>query len=149
MGFVALLERPTAGEPDEVVALSLPQARNPESSQRDAFFDTVIDRMRALPGVTRVGAAALLSARGRAFIVDEQAPASRDVAPPAVDRVATPEYFATTDIPLLQGRDFLPANRQDAPAVAIVNQTLARTYWANKDPLASRSGCSGRRSTYP
>jgi putative ABC transport system permease protein len=135
--FWQLQRLPRGYEADNALSfwLSLPQARYPESSQRDAFFSIVIDRMRALPGVTRVGAAALLSARGRAFIVDEQPPASRDAAPTAVYRVATPEYFATMGIPVLRGRDFLPADRHDAPAVAIVNQTLARTYWANKDPI--------------
>ena len=115
--------------------LSLPQARFPEPPQRDTFFNAVIDRMRALPGVTRVGATALLSARGRSFIVDEQAPAFRDAAATAVYRVATPDYFNTMGIPLRQGRDFLPADRDGAPAVAIVNQTLARTYWANEEAI--------------
>lgn len=135
--FWHLKQLPRGYEADNALSfwLSLPQARYPESVRRDVLFSAVIDRMRALPGVTRVGASTLLSARGRPFIVDEQPPVSRDTAPAAVYRVATPDYFATMGIPLLRGRDFLPADRQDAPAVAIVNQTLARTFWANKDAI--------------
>jgi len=118
--------------------LSLPQARYPAPSQREAFFTTVMERMRALPGVTRVGGMTLLSARGRSFAVDGQPPVSRDVAPTAVYRVATPDYLATMGIPLLRGRHFLPADRQDAPDVTIVNQTLARTFWGDEDPIGRR-----------
>jgi putative ABC transport system permease protein len=94
--------------------------------------------MRALPGVTRVGATTLLSARGRPFIVDEQPPVSRATAATAVYRVATPGYFAAMAIPVLRGRDFVPADRHDSPGVTIVNQTLARTFWANKDAIGQR-----------
>jgi predicted permease len=52
--------------------------------------------------------------------------------------MATPEYFATIGIPLLRGRDFSTADGPDAPAVAIVNQTFARTVWPNEDPLGRR-----------
>ena len=118
--------------------LSLPQARYPAPSQRETFFTTVMERMRALPGVTRVGGMTLLSARGRSFAVDGQPPVSRDAAPTAVYRVATPDYLATMGIPLLRGRHFLPADRQDAPGVTIVNQTLARTFWGDEDPIGRR-----------
>jgi hypothetical protein len=73
-----------------------------------------------------------------AFAVDGQPPVSRDAAPTAVYRVVTPDYLATMGIPLLRGRHFLPADRQDAPGVTIVNQTLARTFWGNEDPIGRR-----------
>jgi putative ABC transport system permease protein len=137
--FWHLQRLPRGYDPDNALSfwLSLPQVRYPEASQRDAFFNTVIDRMRALPGVTRVGATALLSARGRSFMVDGQTP-TPDAAATAVYRVATPDYFSAMGISLRQGRDFSPADRTGAPAVAIVNQTLARTYWPGKDAIGQR-----------
>jgi putative ABC transport system permease protein len=57
------------------VSLFLPQARYLDANARDAFFTTVIERMRALPGVTRVGGVTLLSARGRPVAVEGQPPA--------------------------------------------------------------------------
>ena len=118
--------------------LFLPPARYAEPSQQEAFFTTVLERMRALPGVTRVGGMTLLSSRGRPFTADGKPPVSRDAAPVAVYRVATPDYLATMGIPLLRGRHFSPMDRQDAPGVAIVNQALARTLWGGDDPIGQR-----------
>ena len=120
------------------VSLLLPQARYPDASARDAFFTTVIERMRALPGVTRVGGVTLLSARGRPFAVEGQPLASSDAATAAVYRVVTPDYLAAIGIPLMRGRHFSPADGPEAPDVAIVNQTLARTFWPNQDPIGRR-----------
>ncbi len=120
------------------VSLFLPQARYPDANARDAFFTTVIERMRALPGVTRVGGVTLLSARGRPFAVEGQPLASPDAATAAVYRVVTPDYLAAIGIPLMRGRHFSPADGPEAPDVAIVNQTLARTFWPNTDPIGRR-----------
>lgn len=81
------------------LSLFLPQTRYSEPSAREAFFTTVIERMRAVPGVTRVGGMTLLSSRGRPFAVEGQA-LSREAAPTTVYRVATPDYLTTIGIPL-------------------------------------------------
>ena len=120
------------------LGLFLPQTRYQEPSQREAFFTTVIERIRALPGVTRVGGVTLISSRGRPFAVEGQPPTSRDAAPTAVYRVATPDYLTAIGIPLVRGRHFSQVDRRGAPAVAIVNQTFARTAWPNDDPIGRR-----------
>lgn len=120
------------------VALRLPPSRYPEPAAQQAFFTAVLERMRALPGVARVGGATLLSARGRPFAVDADAPASRESASTAVYRVATPDYLSAIGIPLVRGRPFSPADGPGAPGVAIVNQTLARAAWPNADPIGRR-----------
>jgi putative ABC transport system permease protein len=127
-------------DPDNALSLSLflPQMRYPEPTQREAFFTTVIERMRALPAVTRVGGMTLVSSRGRPFALEGQPPASRDAAPTAVYRVATPDYLATIGIPLVRGRHFSQVDRSGAPAVGIVNETFARTAWPNEDPIGRR-----------
>ena len=127
-------------DPDNALSLFLllPQTRYPEPAQRQAFFTSAIERMRALPGVTRVGGTTLVSSRGRPFALEGQSPASRDAAPTAVYRVATPDYLATIGIPLVRGRHFSQGDRPGTPAVAIVNQTFARTAWPNQDPIGRR-----------
>jgi putative ABC transport system permease protein len=120
------------------LSLLLPPTRYPDAGDREAFFTTVIDRIRALPGVTRVGGVTLLSARGRPFTVEGQPLDSRDAAPAAVYRVTTQDYLAAIGIPLVKGRQFLRADNRDAPGVAIVNQTLARMFWPNQDPIGRR-----------
>jgi len=51
--------------------------------------------------------------------------------------VISPEFFATLGTRLLRGRDFTPADRAGAPQVIIINETMARTYWPNTDPLGA------------
>ena len=116
----------------------LPQNRYAEPTRRDEFFRTALDRLRELPGVTRAGAMTLLSSRGHPYVADGLPPVSRDAAPQAVYRVASPDYLPTIGIPLVRGRQFTAADGPDAPAVAIVNQTLARTVWPNADPVGRR-----------
>ena len=53
-------------------------------------------------------------------------------------RSVSPGYFSTLGISLLKGRDFSDRDKSDAPAVAIINQDLARTYFPNEDPLGKR-----------
>jgi len=138
--FWHLQELPRGYDADNALSfwLSLPQARYLEPSQRETFFTTVMERMRALPGVARVGGMTLLSGRGRPFAAEGQPRVSRDAAATAVYRVAAPDYLATIGIPLLRGRHFSPADRENAPGVAIVNQTLARTVWGNENPIGRR-----------
>ena len=80
----------------------------------------------------------LVSGRGRPFAVEGQLPASREAAPRPSIVSPRRTTFATIGIPLLRGRHFSPADGPDAPAVAIVNQTLARTSWPNEDPIGRR-----------
>jgi len=120
------------------LALLLPPNRYPEPGQRDAFFASVIERTRALPGVTDVGGVTLISARGRAFAIDRDPSVPREAAPTAVYRAATPDYLATIGIPLVRGRHFTAADSPTAPGVAIVNQMLARSFWPNDDPIGRR-----------
>jgi putative ABC transport system permease protein len=80
----------------------------------------------------------LISSRGQPFAVEGQPLASRDAAPTAVYRVATPDYLPAMGIPLVQGRHFSLADRGGAPNVAIVNRTFARTAWPDGDPIGRR-----------
>ena len=90
-----------------------------------------------------MGAMALLSARGRPFVVEGQPPSSRDAAPIAIYRVATPEFLATMGIPLMMGRDFSQNDPTVSPGVAIVNRTLARVS-CGRQAIRSKGGSSRR-----
>src|ERR1700747_3484676 len=49
-----------------------------------------------------------------------------------------PDYFKTMGIPVLRGREFLASDRQGSEPVAIINEALAKAYFANQDPLGQR-----------
>jgi macrolide transport system ATP-binding/permease protein len=50
----------------------------------------------------------------------------------------SPNYFRTTGIPLLRGRDFTPLDTQNTPRVAVINEAAAARYWPNRDPIGRR-----------
>ena len=98
-----------------------------------------MDRLASLPGVKSAGATAALplgpTSIGLAFDV-----AGRPEAPSGEEYTArsssvTPDYFRTMGIALRNGRFFTDSDRRDAPGVAIINETMARQYWPNENPL--------------
>jgi putative ABC transport system permease protein len=101
-------------------------------ARRIDYFEKLLDRLRALPSVTSVGASTVVPMNrfGIDFDVPYHLPESPDPerasAPKARFRAATPDYFRTLETPLLFGRDFTREDRRDTPRVVIVNRTLAR-----------------------
>lgn len=136
-------------EPDGVVAitLSLPGARYPGPPTVTPFYNGLLDRVRAIPGVEAVAASSTLPLRDRGptsdFFIAGRAP--DDYGSEVVQRIMTPGYLETMDVPLLAGRGFTDADvfreRWDAPRgdrVAIINEAMAQQYFPGQDPLGQR-----------
>jgi putative ABC transport system permease protein len=124
------------------VDLTLPAGSYAEPARRTAFFDQVLDRTRALPGVQGAGAVTFLPlmAQGTATsftVVGRPAPAPGQ-APVAEIRSADPDYFRTMRIPLLRGRTPTAADGPHAPPVIVIDQTMARELWPGEDPIGRR-----------
>ncbi len=103
---------------------------------RLALSDRVVARVEGLPGVTSAAPAAVVPLGGDALVASFH-PAGRSDVPgvrPTTLSVG-PRYFQTLRIPLLRGREFDPADGAGGQPVAIVNQTFANTYLADRDPL--------------
>jgi putative ABC transport system permease protein len=127
---------------DKLVAMgiSVPDTRYHSQPSRIAFYGQLLQRLKALPGVEAVAAVNRLPLGGSNVMVgitiegrgQPESPASID------RRVVTPEYFRTLGIPVVKGRGFTDLDRTGAPAVAVVNQTMARRFWPNDDPIGGR-----------
>lgn len=112
-----------------------------EFTRRAEFFQQVLERVRALPGVRTAGLTSALPLTwegGTTGFTPENMPLRSDVTYDANNRVVTPGYFETMRIPLRQGRLFEERDGPDAPPVAIVNETMARKFWPNQDPVGKR-----------
>ena len=112
----------------------------PQVSQ---FYETMLTRLRLLPGIDSVTTTAFVPLSG-GYLGDRVIYQEDDVAPagdtrPAVilDRVG-PDYFRTIGTTLLRGRDITDADRAESPAVAVINETFARTFWPGVDPVGRR-----------
>jgi len=122
--------------------LELPETRYAGDDQVRGFFDQVLPRLRALPGVQTAAAADPLPIFGGERTVqlelEGQTAARKEDRPWAVAVFISDEYTRTLDLPLLQGRSITVHDGPEAARVAMVTQELARRYWPDADPLGRR-----------
>ena len=123
-------------------SLSIPTSRFTQPEQTIAFYRQLLDKIHALPGVSSAAASTGMPIRGTGFGVAfsiAAMPAGDPTSRPGAGfTMVTPEYFRAFGIQILKGRSF---NEQDVSGglpVAIVNETFARKYLSNVDPLAQR-----------
>jgi predicted permease len=130
-------------QPDRVLSLQLflPPDRYPETdpTKRRQFVEAVEKKLNALPGVKSAGTINFLPLSGfwgtSSFLLRGQAPPKEGQAPEADNRVITPGYLRTMGIPLLRGRNFTDADRSGGLQVAMINQTMSRQYFKDRDPV--------------
>ena len=142
--FSRLQDVPPGFQPDHlfVADLVLSQTAYAKPEQRFEFFDRVVERARALPGVRSAGASSFLPVSGGGgllhFNIAGRPPKSPNDYIAAGYRTVTPNYFETLGIPLLKGRLITSHDTEKAPAVVLINATMARTYFPGEDPLGKR-----------
>ncbi len=117
------------------LSLSLPADRYRDPSDVSGFYNDVVDRVRAIPGVERAGLVDELPFTRNTGIVDVQVEASPDQAVPALIRSASPDYLETVGVALQAGRTFTASDRPDGPLVTVVSESLARQVFGDRTPL--------------
>ena len=118
--------------------VSLPTVKYASPAQQTAFFDEILRRISALPGVRNaaISAALPLSWVRITPVLPEGQPNVPLAQRPFVDIEAiSPQWFQTMRVPLRAGREFTAADNSRAPKVVIVNETFARRFWGNESPL--------------
>jgi len=134
------------------VQMSLPFSKYTDPAQRINFYQQVLERVRALPGVQSAGVINLLPS----VINDQWNPVTIDGQPelPAGEiprisvRTVSPGFFKTMGVPLLSGRDFTDEDVQRTQI--IINESMARRFWPGEDPIGKRIalGLPPRRSAF-
>jgi putative ABC transport system permease protein len=135
------------------VQVALPNAKYPKPEQTRAFFRDLVDRVQKLPGVQAAGAVSSLPLSGSGnsgtTTVDSRAVSPQDGSPEADWRVLTPGFFEAMGVSLVSGRFFDARDADTASPVAIIDETMARTYWPNEDPIGKRIKRGGTESPTP
>jgi predicted permease len=116
------------------------QIRSPEEIQQ--YFEQMSQRIAALPGVSKVGAAQHLPLSGFTWRTDidiekNPLPATAEH-PRATWRSITGDYFGAMGMRLLRGRTFTAADSPDAPKTIVINEAMAKHFWPGRDPIGER-----------
>jgi len=125
---------------------SLPDAHYSEPTQKVAFFEQLLARVRALPGVAAAGISSALPGEGWGgdILIDipEHPPLPKGQGIDLMHRGADPDYFAALQIPLIRGRYFRNDERLEHAKVAIISESTAKQYFPGEDPIGRHLGGS-------
>jgi putative ABC transport system permease protein len=146
-------------------SVSLPEKKYANQEARSTFYNTLLENVRALPGVESAAAASGLPLGNNgwqtSFTVDGQPPPERDRTPLMEACVVTPDYFRAMNIPVLRGRVF--TDRDDRSHLAgqdlsklnenlreiaglksiVIDEEFAKRHWPNEDPIGKRVRIGG------
>lgn len=130
-------------DPHYVLNLTMNLHQAGYDSQRGAeFYQELLSRVRALPGVQSASLAALVplsvSEDDGAIYIEGRPQIPGRPAPRLFGNQVSPGYFKTMRIPVLSGREFTDADKDSAPLVAVINQAMARRFWPDQDPIGKR-----------
>jgi predicted permease len=128
--------------------ISLPGARYKTPGPAPAnFFDTLLQRVRALPGVEAAGFVIGVPGQGymgdNGFTIAEHPPLPRGKGIYAIYRSADPGYFAAMGIPILRGRTFADNQKFDHADEVIISESFAKQFLPGEDPIGKHLRLGG------
>jgi putative ABC transport system permease protein len=139
--FARLLQVNPGFNPDRVLAINLflSPSKYSGDAQRTAFIKQTLERVSTVPGVQSVSMSLSLPTTGGPSTDFEivGSPAT-DYEPLADVQIISPDYFRTMSIPLQKGRAFNERDTGQSQKVMVINETMARQYWPNEDPIGKR-----------
>jgi putative ABC transport system permease protein len=137
-----LLSIDTGITPDQVVTATLQLPDRYDAARRRVFVSQVIGALQGTAGIAEAAFTNSIpvagSNWGSIFIVDGQPVPERSQLPSAAWTTVTDRYFSTMGIRLVRGRLFTPADAEASSRVAVVNQTFARRFFGDNDPIGAR-----------
>jgi putative ABC transport system permease protein len=130
--------------------LGLPDVRYATPALRANFYDALLERVRALPGVDAAGFATAAPGQGYGtdwtFSIVEHPPLPQGSGLSTLGRWADPQYFGAMGIPILRGRTFDADKRLDAANEAIISESFARQSFPGEDPLGKHLNVRGENA---
>ncbi len=153
--LIALNQIDLGFNPDRVLTaqVQLTTTDYPDDADVIGFYRQVSERLESVPGVTAAGAVRMLPLTrtiGDWSITIEGRPLATPNENPNADyQSATPGYFRTVGMTLLRGRRLTDADRDDAPLVVVINDTMAERYWPGQDAIGKRFQMGGIGTTRP
>jgi putative ABC transport system permease protein len=147
--FVEIQRADLGLQPENVLALqiSLPRDSYDEQSKTLAFYEQLVARVGALPGVIKAGAVNIVPFSSvdssSTFQIIGRPPFPSGEEPDAQIRVTTPEYFEAIGTGLRRGRLFTARDNAEATRVVVINEEFAKRFWPGQDPIGQRLNFGG------
>ena len=142
--FVRLLNVPPGFNPDHVISMHV-AAYGPkygQNAQRFQFYQDLAQRVLGLPGVTSQGEVSALpltpSVSWGGMQIEGYVPPPNQPELQVDARLATPDYFTTMQIPLIQGRLFSAMDTDKSPQVVLVDKKMADRFWPQGNAVGKR-----------
>ncbi|HYP29671.1 MAG TPA: ABC transporter permease [Blastocatellia bacterium] len=141
--FVRLQETDPGFREENLLALNIgtPMRKYPKEDQRAAYYKQLVERVGALPEVESAALTSGAPMTGFDLVFEfsiEGRDARPDDVPQTVYSSISPNYFRTMGIPLLAGREFDERDVAGSPFVTLINETMARRFFPDEDPLGKR-----------
>ncbi len=142
--FARLTNVPPGFNPANLLIVNLPLSpqRYQDDVSRTSVVENIVSRVRALPGVKSAAITTTLPMAGSGTMIHFNRAAYPPKGPDdyvlAGYRAVTPGYLETLGVPLRRGRLISERDRNGAPPVVVVNESMARQYFPDRDPLGQR-----------
>jgi predicted permease len=120
-----------------------PQAAGYKNTEVEPLYQTIIDRFHAIPGVVHVALSTYTPMESNNWGSGVKVQGDPDINKGASWVKGTPEYFDSVGTHVVMGRGFLPQDKMNAPAVAVVNQEFVKQFFGKRNPIGHRFGYSG------
>jgi putative ABC transport system permease protein len=141
--FLRLESAPLGFRPEGVLTAKIyaPAERHPDVEAWGRSRDELFRTLKTLPGVGSAGATThlpLTNASARTVVVDGKPPVPPGQEPAVAPALATPDYFAAMNVPILEGRSFTDADRKDSLNVAILNKAAEKMLFGGQSALSQK-----------
>ena len=139
----AMTTAPIGFEPNGLLTMTLqpPGGKYGSLEARNQLYDDVLQRVRALPGVTDATVVSQLPttmANSNGLFIQDAPWAPNEPVPFILTGAGSEDYFRTLRIPIKQGRVFATTDRSESPPVIVINEAMARRYWPKGDAVGAQ-----------
>jgi macrolide transport system ATP-binding/permease protein len=128
---------------DRYIAHLNPQAAGYKNTEVEPLYQTIIDRFHAIPGVVHVALSTYTPMEENNWGSGVKVQGDPDINKGASWVKGTAEYFDSVGTHVVMGRGFLPQDKLNAPAVAVVNQEFVKQFFGKRNPIGHHFGFSG------
>jgi putative ABC transport system permease protein len=130
-------------KPDRLITMNvwLPSAKYPKAADWNLFFNRMLERIQAIPGVEAAAVTSVLPVSAnfdRRTIEVEGQPKGPGENPDIDNYMISPDYLRAMSIPLAKGRTLTIQDNENAPLAVLISETAARKLWPGDDPIGKR-----------